>query len=1438
MSFEQQLGSIKAEPCLLIANFELLGESLPIVVDTGASISCLPENGLIMKKFNPIRKSANLNVQLADNGVVHMDQKVVIPMKPTKSTCQSVQTAFYIAKGANDVIGYQALVGLEQLKLFDLNIKFYNGQVQIYHQGTSIGQNCEALKHIKCSVIVDDRFDTLKLDSDLTQLVKRYKRVFADIGRDPIYGRPMRIYTTHNRPIFSKQRHYAPEEIQQMKQHINGLLKKGIIEPTCSGYSATSRIIPKKSGTGRLVVNYIPLNAVTLRDSYALPHVSDILAVLEGKQYFTTMDCAQGFYQILVDYKDRPKTAFSTPIGSFQFVRCPFGARNSCATFQAEMNRIFADGLYTRCVIYVDDILVFGTTKQEHDDNLAWVLSKCAEFNVRLKLEKCHFRKQEVDYLGFRVSGKAIRPLEDRVQSLSNSEPPRDKTELRSVIGKLNFYSRFINNYSKQLEPLRELLKKNRDFQWKPCHQAIFEKLLKSLSEAPEQLLANRMTEKFVELHVMRDSLEVICLDQDERLICRTSRFLSPAEANYSTIEKQLLALVLAINRFRTWLHPEHFIIRIPTKDLGKTLQLVNKPERVESILLRMPEGFDIFQFEVKDSLMTKIYKKLAAHVPEEVYYVDGACKKNGKPDCQASWAVCAEFDRSLELSGFVEHSPSNNSAELTAAIKACEEAKERGQRSITIITDSKYLHSAATNWIDKWQTNQWLDHRKKLVVNTELFKQLLIAKEGLEIDWIHVKGHADTEGNIRVDMLARSLLSEESATICALSQGTRSIQDDSEEIEAIKKQIDGGLRPDLTIDDDGIVYYMDRRIETGDPRRIYVPQASRLYLLSLAHDDSLYGGHLGIRKTHSKLMKFWWPRLPKDVEEYVKRCDTCQRFKEPAGPTPGYLNCIPVSKIFEHVHIDIVGPVTRTTRGNSYIITATDAFSKWAFAGAVQNIRTTEVIKFLEDKITSLHGRPATIISDRGSQFVSAEWKDYLNKTGIEANLTSPYHPQSNGIDERLNGTLVRILRAYVDEYQEDWDLHLKWALFVYNTTVHNSTGYAPYHILHGLDSRSPLKGNTLEIENHEEIDRIREAIRECAKEANEKAQKVQKDYYDRTHRASDIKVGQKVLKRNHTAPTDLSKKFYPKWDGPHIVLTISGDPGAPKAVEIFDCSTQRRKFIALKDVKPYLDPPTKEDITTQGETGEFVELQSDAHLTPGDFISFDCPATEPKNNDLLDFDELTCGPISSSPRRVTLSDNIETYYYEPGSYVDNSEGDFANNLYPAGSNQDNEHEPTQQAGGRDNLSSGIDAVTPDESPTLSDEAPRSKYQMEFIIDDPILDPTFDPSDIDVSQIESVNTTIRECANENLPSEFTVTNDTLSADPDPPAPRYNLRPRSNYTNYSQTQARPRISTPRPQPQPQLESNLSSKDQDHNQNNEPGVDTTLNDEDTTLIDLS
>lgn len=1315
--YKDLVGLLGEGPRQLIANYEINNRIYKVIVDTGATISILPQKGTILASIPQSDiKQTNLKVILADEGTKHIDKKIMILVRPQDSSRGKQYSCFYINDNTDKILGYDALIGLNIIRAFDIDIKVRQGLTQIYHDENLIGWEVVSSDTYQGYVQVDHsdqiKYINNSIKDDLSHIVSKYRSVFSELTADPIIGKPMRIYTFHMRPVAAKVRHYSPEEHLQMKDHIKELLEKGIIEPTESSYAAQSRIIPKKNGSGRLVINYIPLNRITLRDSYTSPHISDIIAILQGKRYFTTMDCTQGFYQILIDPNDRHKTAFSTSVGNYQFIRCPFGARNSGAYFQAEMNRIFFDGLYKRCVIYVDDILVFGQTIDEHNANLEWVLDRCRQYNVKIKYDKCHFAQTEVQYVGFLVSGDYIKPIKEKVDSMVIAKPPTNRTELKSILGKLNFYSRFINNYSKHMEPLRELLCANRDFQWKTYHQQSYDTLLESLKNAQFHHLVDGLQEKIIKLDALGKSLEAILTTTDGRLIHRTGRLLTSTEANYSLIEKHLLVLNLAMHKFRIWLHPDHFKIVTPIKGLDKLFTLINRPERVDQLILKLPIGFDKYTFEVEGSINIETLKnkRILGHVPQEIYYIDGACKRNGKEDCRASWAVCAEFDNKLELTGFVKINASNQTAEIRAAIEACRYAKSIGQSEITIVTDSNHVHGAVTNWIEKWKQNNWLDTKRKSIINVEEFKELLEAKKGLQIEWLLVKGHQGHIGNERADTLAQSLLDTKSRELCASIKTQVLLQKDTE-TEQLKKRIREYELDNFIIRNE-LIYYIDPKLPDGYNERIFVPLSNRIHLLELAHDNQMYGGHLGVKKTHRKLSRYWWPGIYKTVENYVKSCHICQRLKSKSGLPHGFLHSIPVSQLFEHIHIDIVGPMTRSTfRGKTHVITATDAFSKNAFAQATGSPSTIDLIQFVESHILAVHGKPQVIISDRGTQFTSHEWRYFLKKNNIEHKMTTPYHPQANGMDERLNGTLMRILAKYVNFNGSDWDEQLKWALFNYNTTVHESSGHSPYQILYGVNPRSPLTSETGDDTSIDELANHRQIIRKEARSSNIRAQEKQQRDYDRYRSEVHFKIGDLVLCRNHTTPADANRKFYPKWSEPVMIVEFIGELNHPKAVKVLDLTKQQTKIIAVEHLKLYKirdkHKPLDKMITDfrtkykQKETELPYEYDDiiDIGSSDDDLMSFDQPTSNqqfldqptsnteciPSNSDqsvndhirtntsLSNQQEMTNRssssetlsfegnsnpqPISSTPkkRRLTYNDQVETVIFTP-----NGEGDL----------------------------------------------------------------------------------------------------------------------------------------------------------------------------------
>jgi len=569
------------------------------------------------------------------------------------------------------------------------------------------------------------------------------------------------------------------------------------------------------------------------------------------------------------------------------------------------------------------------------------------------------------------------------------------------------------------------------------------------------------------------------------------------------------------------------------------------------------------------------------------------------------------------------------------------------------------------------------------------------------------VKGHSDTEGNLRAGMLARSLLDDREERICALATHYHKLQDNNKEIESLKTEIRQGLHKNLVVDG-GTVFYVDPKPDGMEVKRIYVPSNARGYLLELAHDNPIYGGHLGIKKTFRKLMKFWWPKQHSDVEQYVRSCETCQKFKNPVGPTPGYLHSIPVSAIFQHIHIDIIGPIHTTCRGNRYIITAIDAFSKWAYAQACQSVATQTVISFVEDQILSKHGMPEVIISDQGSQFTSREWQAFVKKYGFKHNTTTPYHPQSNGIDERFNGTISRILRCYTDYFQEEWDESLKWALFVYNTTVHDPSGHSPYQILHGVDARSPLKGAPdNNSSNITFIDQVRDAIRKSANAAITASQDKQRMEYDARHRRFEMKIGDLVMEKEHSVPEWISKKLAPKWSGPNVIVGFVGDPDHPRAAEILNCSRLKRKTVALSNIKLFLTRDPKLCRSPTNGTDR-VEPEEDHSYSAGDFVNLERDEQQDNSRE-----QTTVSPGASNSqhkdrKRVTIDESTETIIYDPNDTI----SDYSEALNDLGALNDSERHGKLQG------ANDLNYVSP--------------YVDEINIDDEDKDPTFDPGKVD----------------------------------------------------------------------------------------------------------
>ena len=381
------------------------------------------------------------------------------------------------------------------------------------------------------------------------------------------------------------------------------MLKAGVIEPTASEWASPVVLVPKPDGSMRFCIDYRRLNALTVRDSYPLPRMEECIDSLGDATIFSTLDCNSGYWQIPVHPDDRAKTTFTSHEGLYRFLRMPFGLRNAPATFQRFVDITLAGLTWKICLVYLDDIIIFSKTKEEHLSHLDAVLHRLYRAGLSLNLKKCYFFRDTVSYLGHVIRPGQLTVADKNTHALKTAKPPTTQSELRSFLGLCNVYRRFVAGFAKIAAPLNALLRKGENPQFGTLSEeqlAAFETLRTRLLDPP--ILALPRAEGLFILDTDASQEQIgCCLFQEQASGTRHpvgywSRGLTSAERNYSTTEKECLAIVWAILQLRPYLEGKHFIIRTDHNSLRWVLNLADAQGRLARWRLRLLE----FDFEVQ----------------------------------------------------------------------------------------------------------------------------------------------------------------------------------------------------------------------------------------------------------------------------------------------------------------------------------------------------------------------------------------------------------------------------------------------------------------------------------------------------------------------------------------------------------------------------------------------------------------------------------------------------------------------------------------------------------------------------------------------------------------------------------------------------------------------------------------------------------------------
>lgn len=410
-----------------------------------------------------------------------------------------------------------------------------------------------------------------------------------------IYSEDQRLSFTHNIkhkirtvddiPIHTKSYRYPQVYEEEVQKQIQKLLRDGIIQESISPYTSPIWIVPKKAdATGtkkfRLVIDYRKLNEKTISDRYPIPDITEILDKLGKATYFSTIDLVSGFHQIQLDGNDREKTAFSVNGGKYEFTRMPFGLRNAPATFQRVMDAVLREFIGKCCLVYMDDIIIFSGSLEEHAKDIRKIFNKLKEANLKIQLEKCFFFRKETQFLGHTVSWEGVKPNSDKIEVIRHWPIPKNETELKQFLGTIGYYRRFIKDFAKLVKPLTQLLRKDTEFNFSKEKIACFEKCKQVLTMDPI-LQYPDFTKEFVLTTDASDYAIGAVLSQGpvgkDRPIAFASRTLNKTEENYSTTEKEFLAMYWAVNHFRPYLYGRKFKLITDHQPLTYSLSNTNK---------------------------------------------------------------------------------------------------------------------------------------------------------------------------------------------------------------------------------------------------------------------------------------------------------------------------------------------------------------------------------------------------------------------------------------------------------------------------------------------------------------------------------------------------------------------------------------------------------------------------------------------------------------------------------------------------------------------------------------------------------------------------------------------------------------------------------------------------------------------------------------------
>lgn len=981
-----------------------------------------------------------------------------------------------------------------------------------------IGHILDSLQTSHCSK------EELKL---IKQLVEEYSDVFHVEGDELTFANFAEHKITlkpGTNPIFTRQYKLPHRHKEVLEQKIREMLKDDVIEPSTSEWNSPLLLVPKKDAKDcndfRVCVDFRKINKMTENQAFPMPDLDEELSKMHGAKVFSTLDIYSAFHQIQLREEDRVITAFTTSNKKYHFKRMPFGLKSSPITWQQYIVVVLSELLSRNNMAYMDDIMSYNANIEKHVENLKAVFERLRMHNLKLKLSKTKLFCKEIKYLGHIISADGVRADPGNVEAISKFPRPKKVDEVQRFVGMASYYRKYIKNFAKIAQPLHALFKKDIKFAWSENCEKALETLKGALISAPVLCFCDHSKTFYISVDASFYAVGAYISNErppNDRPIEYFSKSLNHAQINYATTHKELLAIVLAIERFQHYIWGKHFVVYTDHEALTYLFNQSKPGSRLLRWKLLLSEyDFDIIHRPGKNNVVSDCLSRIVHETEEEkrvrfYHHVKNPVTRSmlnviTRSRAKENALLGAEYGERRQHTYNINEEPSItfNDKKYETIFFIFDDRKSRAFKKLEL----KIKRRISLNEAESFYSIIKID---------ETFNIILIPKILFDVDKMRMSL------NEMFDICTNGCLNEIAVNLCLSNYKTYF------EIKAEYRKIFHRCETSTT-------FFLNQQLEITDVDQIN--EILRTY------HSSLLGGHRGFERMKNTLKKYYsWPSMNADIRKFITDCGICEKSKvNKHTHTPLQITSV-ASAPFEKIYIDFVGEIKPNSEQNhKYLLTISCDLSKYLLAVPTFDCTAITAARVIVDHVCLVFNIPKTIVSDNGPAFIAETFKQMAKLLDINHVKTTPYHPQSNGAIERYHRTIGEHLRAYTEENREFWHKYICYFLFSYNNTIHSTTGYAPHTLVFGFEIELPTKitnsrpNYNYETYEQELLFRLKNAQKR-AKERIEKYKKDSKEKYDKIKNCEPLRLKRNDLVLLMVEKLPKNDKFERKYTGPYRV-------------------------------------------------------------------------------------------------------------------------------------------------------------------------------------------------------------------------------------------------------------------------------------------------------------